>query len=333
MLEFTKIFSNKIEDTEDVMKKGVCCIFLALFLGIMNISYSKQTPPPQFTNTAQDFYGNILKAYQKQDWRDVIFNAKCLFSYFPNSPFSSEASYYQGVAFFVLHDFDFANQSFSRYLKNEATPKFFDEAISYKYKIALKFQNGHKRHLMGAARLPKWLPAKEEALEIYDEIITTLPRHDLAARSLYQKGGLLASLNDYKASIDSFQVLIRRFPKHELAPDSFLGIADVYLKQCQSEFPDPDILELVQVNLEKFEKSFPGEPRIKEAEKKLLDMRNFFAKDLYEVGSFYERTKKFEAAEIYYSTIISQYPQTKYAIKAKKHIDEIKRKIEKTKKK
>ncbi len=311
------------------MKKFIISTTLALLVCVSPAAFAKPTIAPQFTNTAQDFYSNILKAFQKQDWRDLIFNAKCLFNYFPNSPFASEASYYQGVAYFVVHDYDFANQAFSRYLKNEATPKFFDDAINYKYLIAMKFQKGHKRHLMGAARLPKWLPAKDEALEIYDEIITALPRHDLAARSLFQKGVLLASFQDYKASIDSYQTLIRRFPKHELSPDSYLGISDVYLKQCQEEFPDPDILDLVQVNLEKFTKSFPGEPRIKDAEKTLDDMRNFFAKDLYQVGDFYERTKKFGAAEIYYTTLISQYPKTKYAEKARKHIKSVKKKKEK----
>lgn len=293
---------------------------------------SKPTMAPQFTNTAQDFYSNILKSYQKQDWRDVIFNAKCLVSYYPNSPFAIETSFYQGVAYFTLHDYDFANQAFTKYLKNETTPKFFDEAINYKYLIALKFQKGHKRHLMGSSRLPKWIPAREEALEIYDEIITTLPRHDLAAKSLYQKGKLLVSFHDYKASIDSYQTLIRRFPKHELAPDAFLGISDVYLKQCQQEFPDPDILDLVKVNLEKFQKSFPGEPRIKDAEKSLSDMRNYFAKDLYEIGDFYERTKKYDAAIIYYTTLVSQYPETKYAAKAKKYMKSAQKKKEKAEK-
>lgn len=312
-----------------VMKKFIKHLLLASFFIFGFNLQAKHTPPPQFTNSAQDFYGNILKSYQKGDHQDVIFNAKCLLSYYPNSPFASEASFYQGVSYFVVHDYDFANQALSRYLKAEATPKFFDEAMEYKYKIALKFQKGHKKHLMGFGRLPKWMPAREEALQIYDEIITSLPRHDLTGKSLFQKGLLLSSFHDYKSSIDSFKTLIRRFPKHERAPDAFLAIADVYLKQCREEFPDTDILDLMKVNLEKFQESFPSEPRLVDAEKKLLEMKTFFAKDLFDIGDFYERTKKFSAAEIYFDSVITKYPETKYAKKAHKRLPSLKKKIKK----
>ncbi len=315
------------------MKRFVSIILFLATIFSSQLAHVKQVPPPLFTNNAQNFYSNILKAYKKENWREVLFNAKHLFEKFPDSPFAAEASYYQGVAFYAVHDYDFANKAFSLYLKNETTPKFFDEAIQFKYQIAVKFQNGHKRHLMGTVKLPKWLPAKEEALDIYNEIIATLPRHDLTARSLYQKGELLTMLQDYKASIDCFNTLIRRFPKHEKTPEAYLGIADVYFKQCQTEFPDPDILELVKVNLEKFKQNFPSEPRIQLAEKNLLKMQEYFAKDVYKMGNFYERTKKFGAAEIYFSAVIDKYPETKYAEKAGKHLISVRKKIEKTKKK
>lgn len=115
--------------------------------------------------------------------------------------------------------------------------------------------------------MPKWLPAYEVAIEIYDEVITTMPRDDLAAKSLYRKGVLLLRMEEYKKSIDSFQTLCRRFPKHPLAPDGYVGISDVYLTESKKEFPDSNKLELAEINLRKFKTHFPSEPRVEEAEK------------------------------------------------------------------
>lgn len=278
------------------------------------------------TKTAYDYYNEILNAYQNEQWKPLIISAKSLLASYSDSPFNAEAFYYKGVAYYNLEDYDLANDSFTKYLRNETTPKFFEDAIEYKFQIAEKFYQGARKHFLGLEKLPKLLPAKDEALEIYEEIITTLPRHDLTAKSLYKKGCLLSDFNDYKPSVEAFQILIRRFPKHYYAPEGFIGIQKVYLKQAQLEFPDPDVLELAEINLQKFKESFPGEPRIEEAKKMLVQMEDCFAGDLFETGNFYERTKKDEAASIYYTSIISKYPNSTFSHKAKKNLDKLNRK-------
>jgi hypothetical protein len=45
------------------------------------------------------------------------------------------------------------------------------------------FKDGAKKHLLGIDSLPEWLPAKEEALEIYEEVLAALPHSELAAQS------------------------------------------------------------------------------------------------------------------------------------------------------
>ena len=71
--------------------------------------------------------------------------------------------------------------------------------------------------MLGWEKMPQWVSAHEDALNIYDEVIATLPRHDVAARSLFNKARMLSGDGKYKESIDSYQILIRRFPKHQLA--------------------------------------------------------------------------------------------------------------------
>lgn len=278
------------------------------------------------TKTAYDYYNEVLVAYQNQQWKALIGSAKALLAHYDESPFHAEACYYKGVAYYHLADYDLANRSFTDYLRNETTPKFFEDAIEYKFQIAEKFYEGARRHLLGFEKLPKLLPARDDALGIYEEIITTLPRHDLTARSLYKKGCLLYDFDDYKPSVEAFQILIRRFPRHYLAPEGFIGIQRVYLKQAQMEFPDPDVLELAAINVQKFKESFPGEPRIEDAKNMLVQMEDCFAGELFETGNFYERTHKPEAAAIYYTTLIAQYPNSTYAQKAHKHLEKIHRK-------
>ena len=297
--------------------KKVAIIFLICFGAL---SANPLDPVIRSQINVHQYYSKMIDHYQSEDWQKLSWKCQDLIADFPTSPFAREALYYLGVAHYKLGEFEHANMAFSDYLKEELTPKFFDQVIRYKFEIARAFDEGARVHLFGWQKMPKWLPAYDEALEIYDEVITTLPRDDLAAQSLYRKGVILLRMEEYKKSIEAFQTLIRRFPKHPLSPDGYVGISEVYLTECDQEFPDANKLDLAEINLRKFRYHFPSEPRITEAEEKLLGMKERLANDLLEIAEFYERTKKKKAAAIYYATILKKYPETKAANKSEKRL-------------
>lgn len=290
------------------MRKKIVVVFFSLFfLSASDISQ-------------QDLYRQMNQSFQNHAWQNLYWQAHALKKYFPDSPFFNEAAYYQGVSLFHRKDYVRANQCFSEYLKNDLSPKFFEESIYYKFSIAQKFHNGARKNLFGMPKMPKWTGALEDASEIYDEVIHTLPHHDLAARSLFSKADIQAKFEDYDDSIESYQEVIRKFPKNDLAPRSFLAIANVYLMQCDPKRQDPNLLGQAELNLNKFKMNFPQEEKIKEAEKMFLKMQEIYAKGLLEVGNFFSRTKKKQAAELYFQKIIRTYPETDAANQASKRL-------------
>lgn len=303
------------------MKKYFALLLLTLSMG--TLSANPLDPVVRSQITVHQHYGGMIEHYQNENWQKLAYKCEDLIADFPESPFAREGLYYLGVANYKLGEYEYANHAFSQYLKEELTPKFFDEVIRFKFEIAKAFEEGARVHLFGWQKMPKWLPAYEEAITLYDEVITTIPRDDLAAQSLYHKGLLLLQMEEYKTSIESFRTLIRRFPKHPLSPEGYLGIAQVYLSQCENDFPDSDHLDQAEINLRKFRSHFPNEPRLAEAEKALMKIKERLASDLLEIAEFYQRTKKDRAAAIYYSTIVKKYPETKAAKKSQKQLTKL----------
>lgn len=303
------------------MRKKICIFLFIILCG--TVGANPLDPVVRSQITVHQHYGAMIEHYQNENWQKLVYKCLDLIADFPESPFAREGRYYLGVGYYKLGEFEYANQAFSDYLKEELTPKFFDEVIRFKFEIAKAFEEGARLHLFGWQKMPKWLPAYEDAIAIYDEVITTLPRDDLSAESLYRKGMLLLRMEEYKTSVEAFRTLIRRFPKHPLSPEGYLGIANVYLTQCENEFPDSDRLDLAEINLRKFRYHFPGEPRLHDAEKLLLRMKEMLAEDLLEIAEFYERTKKDKAAAIYYATIVKKYPETKAAAKSQKRLKKL----------
>jgi outer membrane protein assembly factor BamD (BamD/ComL family) len=276
------------------------------------------------TMSVQEHYSAAMSAYQQQSWGEVIHHCVIVIKNFGSSPFAQEAYFHLGVAYFHTGEIEFANRFFTKYLKKQATPKYFEETIQYKFKIAEKYHKGAKKHVLGMENMPKWVPARGEAIAIYDQVITALPHHELATQSLCGKAQLLLQEEEYKSSIETYQTLIRRFPKHPLAVESYIGVGEVYLAQAQAEYPDQDFLDLAEINLRKFRASFPGDEKIALGEKTLLEMREIFASDLYDTGRFYERTSKPQAAYIYYTRILAKYPDTKVCTRATKRLGRMK---------
>jgi len=279
------------------------------------------------TQSVQEHYGNLIGFLERGEWKRLEQEATILIRNFPNTSFSRDATYFLGVAYFNQDDYEMANIQLTDYLTRQATPSYFEEAIQYKFEIAEKFRHGARKHIMGFKSLPKWMPAGSEAITVYDEVISALPNHELAAKSHYGKAGVQATNEDYRAAIESYQTLIRRFPKHPLAIESYIGIGEVYLQQSQKEFPDPDLLDLAALNLRKFQTSFPGEEKYATAHDSYVRMQDHYASGLYETARFYERTKKWGAAKIYYTKILGSYPDSFVAKKCRNRLQVVETKL------
>lgn len=263
--------------------------------------------------SVQEYHSALQQALAAEDWWKVIDYANLISYHFPTTPFAQEISYLMGEAYYKLDQLEFANDCFTNYLNHISSPKHFEQAIEYKFNIAAKFASGTKKRLFGSTKMPAWLPAQEDSIQIFDEVIAALPHSEFAIQSLLSKARVQAYLEDFKPGIETLDLLIRRFPKHELAAEAYLEKNRVYLLQCQAQSLDPDILDLADVNLRKFRLAFPREIRLAEAEKIYAEMQEIFAQNLFETGYFFEKTKKIPASIIYYNKVIAKYPKTEAA--------------------
>jgi outer membrane protein assembly factor BamD (BamD/ComL family) len=273
------------------------------------------------TMSVQEHHSAAIDALHNRRWEELIQQAMVIRKNFSGTPFSQEALYFLGRGYLELTDYDLANQYFSQYLKRHSAPKYFQDAMQGKLEVAEQFSRGAGKHVMGISSLPKWMPAYDEALKIFDEVATAMPNHELAARALIGKAMLLYTQEDFKTAIEHLQTLIRRFPKNDFAAQAFLEINRFYLRQAEREFPDPDFLELAEINLRKFHGDFPNDPRLEAAQKFFFDMEELYARSLYETAQFFERTKKPHAALIYYQRIQRDFATTPSAYKAQARIE------------
>lgn len=302
----------------------LCCLFACLLASPLQGARKKTFSNEEEANQYLVTHYNLGAAYYSQEeWRKASNEFEKVIHFFPTSDAAAEASFYLGICYYEMKEYDFANAEFSGYLKSSTHPEFFEEAINYKYSVAKQLSVGYRRRPFKYRYFPKWIEGQSLALEIYDEIVITVPNHELAVCSLFSKAELLFSMREYRESIDTYQILIRRFPKHEYTPESFLRISEAYYQLSKLEFQNPDLLALAELNARKFGEEFPRDERIECAENYAQKIKEVYAMGLCSVGQFYERTKYPNSAAIYYQCAIEEFPDTKVAKYCQRRLNQL----------
>lgn len=261
-----------------------------------------------------------MEAYGSENFAEAATQLRILTENYPSNPLADDAYFFLGMSYFQTGDYEMANIALNSYLKRNANPTYLTEAVNFKFSIADAFRCGERARLFGYRKCPKWMNGRDLAVTIYDEVIAALPSSDLAARALFAKGSVLCDQQDFRCSIEAFSTLIRRFPKHELTPDSYLAIDQVYLCQAELEFQNPDILVLAELNLLRFRGDFPNDDRVQEAEAIVQQIEELYAWGFYNTGCFFERICKPQSAALYYSSACCQFPDTRIAERCRERI-------------
>lgn len=312
------------------MKKIALVLSNFIFLTIASDSVFSASAT-NFEGSAEYFHKTLhhenfeaaIAAFQMEDWEAAVKRFKVVIDTDCESALAKSSYYYLGVSYYKLGEYDCANGALNNYLKTQDDPKYFQEAVEYKFSIAEHFRGGVRRRVWLAKPAPKFLSGQEKSIEIYDEVIAALPSHELAAQSLFYKGCLLWKMRDWPGAIDSYQTLIRRFPKYEFSPQAYLNITKVLLDQSRYEFQNPDLLTHAEINVKKFAADFPRDELVTQAQNEVNRIKEVYAHGLFETACFYERVQKPKAAVIYYEKAIMQFPDTLIAQWCRKSLAQI----------
>jgi outer membrane protein assembly factor BamD (BamD/ComL family) len=313
-----------------------------IFSMVFSIGYAKalETPKERVLDgisrditpyaSAQEHYQVLQELIEKKEWQMATDVAERLIVFFPKAPFTKEVHYFIANAYFNQKRYDLCNRHLNFYLKTKM-PAHFDDALQLKYKVAMIYSGFEKWSIYSIRQLVKKVVAKDKALNLFEEIIATVPGTPLAANCMFYKAKLLCIQEEYKESRDMYTALVRNFYKHELAPFCYVGISETFLQEyLAGNSKDPSLLEMAKHNLELFQKDYPRSEEILTVKDHLNLMREEYAIEMFEIGKFFEfKKKKPKAALLYYEKIVTAFPETNTAKKCNERIEAVQKKIAK----
>jgi outer membrane protein assembly factor BamD len=173
------------------------------------------------------------------------------------------------------------------------------------------------------------LPVENPAIEIFTKVIANSTYGPLAAKAQYKLGLVLKGLMRYYEAEEAFQKVVSNYPESEWATAAKFQIAAC--RAAVSKGPDYDqgATQEAKEQFEDFLKAHPDAALSDDAQRKIAQLNEKEAQSNYSIGRFYEKQKAYDAAKIYYNSVVEEFPKSPWAIKSFERV----RILEKMKKK
>lgn len=239
---------------------------------------------------------------------------------FPTAPQASKAQYRIAE---LLYEGGNANKAFDAYqtlvTRYPDTPEF-EKAVAQQVLIANQFLQGRRMVFLGMAVLP----GTERAQKMYEAILNNAPFSKHAPIAQFNLGLAFERQNMVNEARNSFQKVLDRYPNSDVCDDALYQIGYIYMRQGQSgDSQDLSALVLAKETFEDFLMQYPKSEKAPQARDNLAAIGANEAGDLMRIAKYYDWSKNYKAAIIYYNDILRKQPKTPDAEIAKARIEEL----------
>jgi len=131
----------------------------------------------------------------------------------------------------------------------------------------------------------------------------------------------------FREAREEFEQTVNDYPDSEWAKAAQFQIAVADAERSPGPGYDQKTSGIAIEGFEEFVENNPGAELTSQAKNQINHLREKEAQNNFEIAHYYEKRKKFEAAKVYYSTIIDEYKNTTWAKKALEKLQELSQKI------
>ncbi|MFA4906936.1 MAG: outer membrane protein assembly factor BamD [archaeon] len=159
----------------------------------------------------------------------------------------------------------------------------------------------------------KW----DKAIENFSMVVLNSPGGDLSDDAQYYLGECNFNKKEYLLAISEYQQLVERYTYSPLVEDGYYKIALSYFKMApRYQLEQDNSLKALQ-NFQDFIDAFPNSKYQKDAEQKILEIRNRLARKLFESGRLYRKMQVWDSALLYLDKMLEDYYDSDWVTEAK----------------
>jgi outer membrane protein assembly factor BamD len=277
----------------------------------------------EINGTAQELFSIAQTAERKGDLKRAIKAYNTIWRKYPKDTLAPGSAYRAAQLLEETHDFLKAAQVYVVVVEKYPGSPHFDEAIEAEFRIGEMYLAGKKKKVLGIS----FASSLDRAVEIFAEIVRTAPYGKYTARAQFDIGLARQKQGANDAAVQAYQAVVDKFPNDPIATDAQYQIGYIWFEAARMGTNDQAAVANAKTGFEDFLFKYPKSEKAPQARENLARLEQKATGDALKIAKFYDKTKAYRAAVIYYSEVIREQPGSPASDQAKRRIDQIRTKV------
>lgn len=261
-------------------------------------------------------------AFEKKDYSVALKAARRTVKVWPLSDYAPEAQYIVGRCYEARGNEERAFKEYQKIVEKYPRLTLFQEVLQRQYEIANHYLAGKRFRVLSYFPLYR---SMDKTTAMYEKIVRTGPYSDVAPQAQINIGIAREKQKKYDEAVKAYERAADRYnDRPVIAADATFKAGQAHWKQAQKAEYDQGAAGAAIATFTDFVTLFPGDARVKQAQKIMDDLRAEQARGSYEIAKFYEKQKRIQGALVYYNEVLLLDPTSKYANDSRQRIDELK---------
>ena len=261
-------------------------------------------------------------AFAAKNYSTTLRAASRVLRVWPLSDYAPRAAYLLGRCQEVSGKDEAAFNSYQKIIEKYPKSDQYNEVLWRQFAIAGRFLNGEWFRLWNTIPL---YTSMDETAKLYDKIVANGPYSEVAPHAQLQIGAAREKQKDYDDAVKAYETAADRYSgQPQIAADALYREGVAYQKQAATAEYDQGTAAKAIAAYTDFSALFPDDKRVPDAQKAIVTLKAEQVRGNFAIAQFYEKSKQWTGARVYYNEVLQLDPNSPYTAQAKQRLEALK---------
>ena len=278
---------------------------------------------PQYSDDKSAFQG-AEDLYAAKNYEGALIAYKRFLKTYPRSNLASKAQLQVADLLLIQGRWSAAFDAYQKLITTYPNTPEFEGAVARQVLIANSYLDLSRIMVLGYSVPVPGITGAERAQKMYEAILKNAPFSIYAPIVQFNLGLAFQRQKAIKQARDAYQRVLDKYPNSDVCDDALYQIAYIYMRLgLTSSSQDLSALVLSKETFEDFLLQYPKSEKAPQARDNLATIGRTEAGNLLDIAQYYDWSKDYKAAIVYYNDIIRKQPKSADAETAKTRIEEL----------
>jgi len=266
------------------------------------------------------------QAFNSHDYGLALRAADRIVKVWPLSDYAPRAQYLVGRCLETLGKDEMAFNAYQVIIEQYPKSAEYEDVLWRQFEIARRFLSGEWPKLWGYIPYP---PSMDQPADMFEKIVKSGPYSDVAPHAQLRIGAAREKQTDYPAAVKAYETAADRYQNQPaIVADALYREGVSYAKEARTAGYDQGTAAQAIATFTDFITLFPDDQRAPYAQRFITALKSRQVQGNFEIARFYERSRKWDGAVIYYNEVLQLDPNSHYAALARQRIETLKPRLQ-----